>query len=123
MTLTAAEQAGVRSGRLQVFHHHIYEYKKGLRSLILYTGRSEDREKIETRLAHEGIAWLVREVTEEKINVFFGAPVCIQVIKSFGPKSLTEFTGEEDFMLGIMLGYDKLKQCERYLSRYQMYPI
>jgi hypothetical protein len=115
MTLQAS--AAVRSGRLQVFHHHIYEYKKGLRSLILYTGRSEDRLRIEERLAREGIACLVREVTPEKINVFFGAAVCIQVIKSFGPKSLFEFTSEEDFMLGIMLGYDKLQQCERYLNR------
>jgi hypothetical protein len=113
MTLQAS--AAVRSGRLQVFHHHIYEYKKGLRSLILYTGRSEDRSRIEERLAREGIACLIREVTPDKINVFFGAAACVQVIKSFGSKSLAEFTSEEDFMLGIMLGYDKLQQCERYL--------
>jgi hypothetical protein len=115
--MTPQVRAAVRSGRLQVFHHHIYEYKKGLRSLILYTGKSEDRFQIEERLKREGIACLVREVTPEKINVFFGAAACIQVIKSFGAKSLTEFTDEEDFMLGIMLGYDKLKQCERYLHR------
>ena len=24
---------------------------------------------------------------------------------------------EEDFILGIMLGYDRLRQCERYLKR------
>ncbi|MDR1933924.1 MAG: DUF2023 family protein [Spirochaetales bacterium] len=117
MTAKAAEKPAGRSARLGVFHHHIYEYKKGLRNLILYTGRSDDRRQIEERLAREGIACLVREVTPGKINVFFGAPVCIQVIKSFGAKPLAAFTGEEDFMLGIMLGYDRLKQCERYLGR------
>jgi hypothetical protein len=115
--LAEKEKEGLRIGRLQVFHHHIYEYKKGLRNLILYTGRSEDREVIEARLAREGIACLVRDVSPGKINVFFGAPVCIQVLQSFGPRPLALFTCEEDFMLGIMLGYDRLKQCERYLRR------
>jgi hypothetical protein len=117
LTLAERETERVRSGRLQVFHHHIYEYKKGLRNLILYTGRGEDRQMIQARLAREGIACLVREVSPEKINVFFGSPVCIQVLESFGPKPLAAFTDEEDFMLGIMLGYDRLKQCERYLRR------
>jgi hypothetical protein len=117
MTTLAAEKTAAHSARLGVFHHHIYEYKKGLRNLILYTGRSEDRRQIEERLAHEGIACLVRDVRPGKINVFFGAGVCIEVIRSFGPKQLADFSGEEDFILGIMLGYDKLKQCERYLQR------
>lgn len=110
-------QAEVRTDQLRVFHHHIYEYKKGLRNLILYTGRSEDRRQIEERLEREGIACLVREVSAGKINVFFGAEVCVQVVKNFGVKPLAEFNNEEDFMLGIMLGYDRLKQCERYLHR------
>ncbi|MDR1624916.1 MAG: DUF2023 family protein [Spirochaetia bacterium] len=108
---------GLRTEQLRVFHHHIYEYKKGLRNLILYTGRSEDRQQIEERLGREGITCLVRELSAGKINVFFGAAVCVQVVKSFGEKSLAEFSNEEDFMLGIMLGYDRLKQCERYLHR------
>ncbi|RLD17868.1 MAG: DUF2023 domain-containing protein, partial [Caldiserica bacterium] len=28
---------------------------------------------------------------------------------------LSNLTEEEDFILGIMLGYDRLKQCERYM--------
>jgi len=47
--------------------------------------------------------------------VFFGNRVCIEVLKRFGKRSLADFTAEEDFVLGIMLGYDRLKQCERYL--------
>ena len=33
------------------------------------------------------------------------------------PRSLSDLTDEEDFILGVMLGYDRLKQCERYLKR------
>jgi hypothetical protein len=110
-------QVEIRTDQLRVFHHHIYEYKKGLRNLILYTGHSADRSQIEERLAREGIAFLVREVGDSRINVFFGAPVCVQVVRSFGVKSLAQFSDGEDFMLGVMLGYDRLKQCERYLRR------
>ena len=31
--------------------------------------------------------------------------------------SLSNLTDEEDFILGTMLGYDRVKQCERYLRR------
>jgi hypothetical protein len=31
--------------------------------------------------------------------------------------SLSNLTDEEDFILGTMLGYDRVKQCERYLKR------
>jgi len=31
--------------------------------------------------------------------------------------SLSDLTDEEDFILGTMLGYDRVKQCERYLKR------
>jgi hypothetical protein len=117
MLLVRSAKRAPGNAALGVFHHHIYEYKKGLRSLILYTGRSADRLLIEKRLAREGIACLVRQVTPHKINVFFGEPVCIEVLKSFGLKPLTEFTPQEDFMLGVMLGYGRLQQCERYLSR------
>lgn len=40
---------------------------------------------------------------------------CVDVVKTFSPK-LNELTAEQDFILGIMLGYDRVKQCERYLK-------
>ncbi|MBN2063189.1 MAG: DUF2023 family protein, partial [Sedimentisphaerales bacterium] len=33
-----------------------------------------------------------------------------------GKPKLSDFTPEEDYILGIMLGYDRLKQCQRYVS-------
>ena len=100
---------------LRVFNHHIYEYKKGLRNLILTTEKAKYRDKIEGKLERNGIAYHINELNDEVINVFFGAEQCINVVKTFNPK-LNRLTPEQDFILGIMLGYDRVKQCERYLK-------
>lgn len=39
----------------------------------------------------------------------------MDVVRTFNPK-LNQLTAEQDFMLGIMLGYDRVKQCERYMK-------
>lgn len=101
---------------LKVFHHHIYEYKKGIRNLILTTEKATSRMYIEKRLQNENIDYVIQDVNPEKINVYFGAKDCVDVIRTFAEKKLNELTPEEDFMLGIMLGYDRIKQCERYLK-------
>lgn len=101
---------------LGVFMHHIYEYKKGLRSLILTTEKPANREYIEYRLKREKIPYVVQEVGGKVINVYFGDENCINVVKTF-KKPLSKLSDEQDFMLGIMLGYDKILQCKRYLKR------
>lgn len=100
---------------LNVFYHHIYEYHKGIRNLILTTEKSKYRNDITQRLEREKIDYLIQDVTENKINVFFGAKECVDVVKTFA-KNLKELTPEQDFMLGIMLGYGRLQQCVRYLK-------
>lgn len=100
---------------MKVFLHHIYEYKKGLRNLVLHTLDASLREQAENKLNKLNIHYFIREVTPSKINIFFGARECVDVIKQFGDKQLNLFTPEEDFILGIMLGYDRLQQCQRYV--------
>jgi hypothetical protein len=102
---------------LKVFHHLIYEYKKGVRSLILTTEKAEYSEAIETRLKDEDIDYAIQIVNDEKINIFFGDKDCVDVVKTFIGKRLNELTPEQDFILGIMLGYDRLRQCARYLTK------
>jgi hypothetical protein fulcA4_08339 len=104
---------------LRVFSHHIYEYKKGLRSLILTTEKEANRKIITDRLERENISYLIQNVDEKKINVFFGNPDSINVIKSFNQPKLNEYTPEQDFILGTLLGYDKIQQCQRYLKMNQ----
>jgi len=102
---------------MQVFVHHLYEYKKGLRNLILHTTSRMNEPQIIAKLEGDGIRYLIQPVGSDRINVFFGAGNCVEVVSHFYHKSLSDLTPEEDFMLGIMLGYDRLKQCERYLER------
>ena len=71
---------------------------------------------IEYKLCKEKIDYAIQEVNQEKINVFFGAKECVDVIKMFIHKKLNEFTPEQDFILGILLGYDRRQQCKRYLG-------
>ncbi len=101
---------------LHVFYHHIYEYQKGLRNLVLCTEKAELKEKIINRLKKENISYLIHEISQNKINIYFGHKYCIDVVKSFNNPKLNELSQEQDFILGIMLGYDRLKQCERFLN-------
>lgn len=100
---------------LRVFHHHIYEFKKGIRNLILTTEKAKYANTISQRLNNEHIDYVIHNIAPDKINVYFGAKECVDVVKTFNPK-LNELSAEQDFMLGIMLGYDRVKQCERYMK-------
>ena len=102
---------------MNVFNHHVYEYRKGIRRLILHTTAKAQQAAIEAALRRKKISYLLYPLGAGKINVFFGDAPCIEVIKTFNKRNLFELTDEEDFILGIMLGYDTAKQCERYLGR------
>lgn len=109
--------ADYKTAEMQILLHHVYEYNKGLRSLVLHTMSSNERFKTEELLTRKGISYSLQYVNSNKINVFFGKEQCIKIIKSFGEKSLSNFTDEEDFILGVMLGYDRTQQCDRYIKR------
>lgn len=102
---------------MKILIHHIYEYNKGLRNLVLYTMNIADKEKVKKILDSKDISYCFTKINSEKVNLFFGDDVCIKIIESFGGKCLSEYTDEEDFMLGTMLGYDRIQQCERYVRR------
>ncbi|MDU1911204.1 MULTISPECIES: DUF2023 family protein [Fusobacterium] len=101
---------------MEVFIHHIYEYQKGIRNLILHTTDKKNIEIIKEKLNSENIDYIIYPLGKQRINVFFGAKECVEVIKNINKLSLTAYTPEEDFILGIMLGYDRKKQCERFLK-------
>ena len=102
---------------LKVLNHHIYEYRKGVRNLVLYTIPMSLKKWAVSRLERDSISYIVRPVSSRKVNLFFGKKECVEVVASIGNKKLNEFTLEEDFILGIMLGYGRLAQCCRYLRR------
>ncbi len=101
---------------LAVFNQQMYLYQKGVRGLVLTTEKAHNRTIIERKLNRENIPYDIREISDSKINVFFGDQRCIDVVRTFDSR-LNMLTPEQDFMLGIMLGYDMPQQCKRYLKR------
>ena len=102
---------------MQVFYHLIYEYQKGLRDLCLFTCTDELEGKIKQALNLQNIAYHICPIKDNKINVFFGMKACLEIIRQFSCKELNKLTIEEDFILGMMLGYAKAQQYQRFLAR------
>ena len=66
---------------MKILIHHIYEYNKGLRNLVLYTMSSADKARVKELLDARGISYCFSNVTTERVNLFFGDEVCIKIIK------------------------------------------
>ena len=91
---------------MELFKNLIYEYKKGMRDLALYT--------CESYLVEEFIVILEKMKIQ---NLFFGNPFCLEIVRRFSNKELSKLSPYEDFILGIMLGYSRNEQYHRVLSR------
>jgi Protein of unknown function (DUF2023). len=102
---------------LKVFLNHIYEFKKGVRQMVLYTANKKYEDYAVKRLSNQGINYFIQPVGGDKINLFFGRAECIKAIRYLVNCPLNELTPEKDFILGAMLGYDVCGQCERYCKQ------
>ena len=102
---------------MKVFLNHIYEYKKGVRQMVLYTMNNKYEEFAVNRLKHQHIEYTIQEVDDKHINLFFGREECINAIRTMVTRPLNLLSPEEDFILGAMLGYDICTQCKRYCNR------
>lgn len=107
------------SAELRVFLHHIYEYEKGVRRMVLCTLRDEERAFACERLAQKHIDYLVQPTPgQQRVNIFFGHPDCIRAVSLFAEgRPLNSLSAEEDFIIGALLGYDVCVQCKRYCRR------
>jgi hypothetical protein len=82
----------------------------------LETVSSKYKTTVSERLEKEKIDYVIHDLDKNKnINVFFGEKPCVEVIRTLNP-NLSEHTPQEDFILGVLLGYDKVRQCSRYLD-------
>lgn len=102
---------------LKVFMNHVYEYKKGVRRMILDTMNKRYEDFAVKRLKSQGISFFIQRLGEDKINLFFGREECINVLRVLIDCPLNELSPEKDFILGTMLGYDVCGQCERYCKQ------
>lgn len=102
---------------LKVLMNHIYEYKKGVRRMILFTCNRRYEAFATQRLSRQAIDYVVQPAGKENVNVYFGRRECLDAIRLLVTRPLNELSPEEDFILGAMLGYDICAQCERYCER------
>ena len=102
---------------MKVLVNHIYEYKKGVRRMLLYTFNKRYEQFALSKLRSQGISYIVQPVGNDHLNLFFGKAECLDAIRLMVTRPLNQLTPEEDFMLGAMLGYDICAQCERYCER------
>ena len=71
-----SEQDYVRFGELKIFMHQIYEFKKGVRNLVLCTMCPTCAALVAERLRGQRIEFLIQEVTDNKVNLISeNAPV------------------------------------------------
>ncbi len=105
------------SGEMKVLMNHIYEYKKGVRQMVLYTFNKRYEKFAVNRLENQNIDYFIQPVGNNTLNLFFGREACIDAVRQMIDKPLNKLTPEEDFILGAMLGYDIRLQCERYCQR------
>ena len=102
---------------MKVLLNHIYEFKKGVRQMVLYTFNKKYQDFVVARLHSQQIPYSIQPVGNNCLNLFFGRKECLDAIRLIITKPLNQLSPEEDFILGAMLGYDIRVQCERYCER------
>ena len=102
---------------MKVLMNHIYEYKKGVRQMVLFTMNKRYEQFATERLKHQDIPYVLQPAGYNTVNLYFGRRECLEAIRLIVTRPLNELTPEEDFILGAMLGYDICAQCERYCKR------
>lgn len=86
---------------LKVLMNHIYEYKKGVRRLVLYTFNRKYESFAITRLERQNIDYIIQPVGNDRLNLFFGKKECLDAIRMIVTKPLCQLTPEEDFYPGV----------------------
>ena len=102
---------------MKVLMNHIYEYKKGVRQMVLFTFNKKYEAFATDCLRRQNIFYLIQPIDGERLNLFFGRQECLEAIRLIVNKPLNQLSPEEDFILGAMLGYDICAQCERFCKR------
>ena len=102
---------------MKVLMNHIYEYKKGVRQMVLFTFNKRYEDYATARLKRQNISYILQPVGNDRINLFFGRKQCLEAIRLMVTRPLSQLTPEEDFILGALLGYDICLQCERFCTR------
>ena len=112
----------VTTPALAMLPHCLYELRKGVRQLFLLTMQQHEGAEVQKRLHRERVAMHIQDVNARKLNVYFGQVRFVEIAKRIAVRPLNQLSPEEDFMLGILLGYERGQQCQRYLARVRRSP-
>ncbi|MET0388539.1 MAG: DUF2023 family protein [Polyangiales bacterium] len=107
----------VKAPALAMLPHYLYELRKGVRQLFLLTMPLAEAQPVRERLKRERVAMHEQDVNAEKLNLYFGQSRFVEIARRLAVRPLNQLSPEEDFMLGILLGYERGQQCRRYLVR------
>ncbi len=102
---------------MMVLSEQIYQYKKGVRRMVLYTLNKRWLQNAVEKLERQNISYTLQAAGNRNVNIYFGREECINVVRQIVTKPLSELSPEQDFILGTLLGYDVCMQCERYCQR------
>ena len=69
-----------RYDSMKLFLHQIYEFQKGVRSLVLCTMCRTCASLLSERLERLGIAYRIQSVTDSKVNLYFGNRMCLETV-------------------------------------------
>ena len=72
----------------KVLANHIYEYKKGVRRMILFTCNRRFEQQACHRLCRQSIDYVVQPAGKENVNVYFGRRECLDAIRLFVTRPL-----------------------------------
>ena len=71
-----------RYDSMKLFLHQIYEFQKGVRSLVLCTMCRTCASLLSERLERLGIAYRIQSVTDSKVNLYFGNRMCLETVRT-----------------------------------------
>ncbi len=108
---------GIATPKRYLVNHQIYEYRKGVRQLSMMTLTTTESHQVVGVLMKASIDHYIQIVNAQKVNLFFGHPIAVKMVRKIAIKPLNLLSPEEDFMLGTLLGYDREAQCRRYLAK------
>ena len=102
-------------GEIRIFLNHIYEFKKGVRNMVLYTMSREHEEFAIRRLKNQKISYMIQEVGTNKINLFFGKPECMEAMRSYHHSPLESTVCRRGLHLGSHAGIRPLPTMQTVL--------
>lgn len=68
---------------MKVLTNHIYELRKGVRQMVLFTCNKKYGEQIAGRLESKGIPYVLQPAGQQNLNFYFGRRECLETLSVY----------------------------------------